>query len=223
VIEEILPEDVRSAEAFDDLGPAPLFAEEEVLLERAVGKRRAEFATVRACARRALGELGVPPVAVLPGERGAPRWPDGIVGSMTHCDGYRAGAVAWADKVATIGIDAEPARPLPGRVLGMVSLPQERALLTRLAATAPAVSWDRLLFCAKEAVYKAWFPLANRWLGFQDAVVDLDPDGTFRARLLVPGPRLGTGEVNGFAGRWLARDGLLLAAVAPPAGSWPGR
>jgi 4'-phosphopantetheinyl transferase EntD len=214
MIEEILPGDVRSAEAFDDLGRAPLFAEEAALLERAVDKRRAEFATVRGCARRALGELGLPPVAVLPGERGAPRWPDGVVGSMTHCDGYRAAAVAWSEKVTTIGIDAEPALPLPGNVLGMVSLPQERALLTRLADAAPTVCWDRLLFCAKEAVYKAWFPLAKRWLGFEDAVIEIDPDGTFSARLLVTGPRVGDGEVDGFTGRWLARDGLLLAAVA---------
>nr|WP_277349809.1 4'-phosphopantetheinyl transferase superfamily protein [Planosporangium thailandense] len=183
-------------------------------MERAVDKRRAEFATVRACARRALGELGLPPVALPRGERGAPRWPDGIVGSMTHCTGYRASAVAWAAKVPTIGIDAEPALPLPGRVLGMVSLPQERVMLTALAAAAPAVCWDRLLFCAKEAVYKAWFPLARRWLGFEDALIEIDPGGVFSVRLLVPGPRLADGEVTGFAGRWLTRDGLLLAAVA---------
>jgi 4'-phosphopantetheinyl transferase EntD len=214
VIEEILPEDVRWAEAFDDLAPAPLFAEEAALLERAVDKRRAEFATVRACARRALGELGLPPVAVLPGDRGAPRWPDGVVGSMTHCAGYRASAVAWAEKVTTIGIDAEPALPLPGQVLGVVSLPQERALLRRLADAAPTMCWDRLLFCAKEAVYKAWFPLAKRWLGFEDALIEINPDGTFSARLLVPGPHLAGGEVDGFSGRWLARDGLLLAVVS---------
>jgi 4'-phosphopantetheinyl transferase EntD len=223
VIEEILPADVRVAEAFDDLGPAPLFAEEQAQLGGAVDKRRAEFATVRACARRALGELGLPPVALPRGERGEPRWPDGIVGSMTHCRGYRAAAVAWAAKVATIGIDAEPALPLPGRVLGMVTLPPEREMLARLADAAPAVCWDRLLFCAKEAVYKAWFPLAKRWLGFEDAVIDLDVDGTFGARLLVPGPRVGAGEVGGFAGRWLARDGLLITAIAPGSGGWPAR
>ncbi|GAA1822979.1 4'-phosphopantetheinyl transferase superfamily protein [Planosporangium flavigriseum] len=215
MIEEILPADVRSAEAFDDLASAPLFAEEEALVERAVGKRRAEFATVRACARRALGELGLPPVAVLRGDRGEPRWPDGIVGSMTHCTGYRASAVARGEKVATIGIDAEPALPLPGGVLDMVSLPQERAHLARLADDRPAVCWDRLLFCVKEAVYKAWFPLATRWLGFEDAAIEIDPDGTFNARLHVPGP------VSGFTGRWLARDGLVLAAIAPHADGWP--
>jgi enterobactin synthetase component D / holo-[acyl-carrier protein] synthase len=210
VIEEILPPGVKSAEAFDDLLPSPLFAEEEALLARSVDKRRKEFATARACARRALGELGLPPVAVLPGERGAPQWPAGVVGSMTHCGGYRAAAVAWADDLTTIGIDAEPALPLPDGVLGIITSAEERDQLSGLADTAPGMCWDRLTFCAKEAVYKAWFPLTKQWLGFKDAVVEISRDGTFTARLMVTGPR----TVEGFTGRWLVRDGLLLTTVA---------
>ncbi|MGH3683760.1 MAG: 4'-phosphopantetheinyl transferase family protein [Pseudonocardiaceae bacterium] len=210
MIEEILPLGVKSAEAFDDLLPAPLFAEEEALLTRSVDKRRREFATARACARRALSELGLPPVAVLPGERGAPQWPVGVVGSMTHCGGYRAAAVAWAEDLTTIGIDAEPALPLPDGVLGLITSAEERALLSGLTDTAPEVCWDRLTFCAKEAVYKAWFPVTKQWLGFTDAVVEINRDGTFIAQLLVTGPR----GVEGFTGRWLVRDGLLLAAIA---------
>src|SRR5262249_33599292 len=61
--------------------------------------------------------------------------------------------------------------------------------------------WDRLLFSAKESVYKAWFPLARRWLGFEEADVTLDPAGRFTARLLVPGP------VSGFTGRWTVHNG----------------
>lgn len=214
MIEKILPREVRSAEAFNDLLPAPLFAEEQALLARATAKRRGEFATARACARRALGELGLPPSAVLPGERGAPRWPAGVVGSMTHCAGYRAAAVARARDLATIGIDAEPARPLPHGVLDMITSPEERARLPALADGPFPVWWDRLMFCAKEAVYKAWFPLARQWLGFRDAHVEIDRDGTFTARLLVAGPPLPAPVAGGFTGRWLARDGLLLAAIA---------
>jgi 4'-phosphopantetheinyl transferase EntD len=78
----------------------------------------------------------------------------------------------------------------------------------------PGTCWDRLLFCAKEATYKAWFPLARRWLGFEDADVIISAtDGTFEVRLLVPAPVGGGSLLAGFAGRWLARDGLLLTAV----------
>jgi 4'-phosphopantetheinyl transferase EntD len=92
-------------------------------------------------------------------------------------------------------------------VLDLVALPGERAMMS----TWSGHSFDRLLFCAKEAVYKAWYPLAARWLGFEEAEVTVDPGaGTFAARLLVPGP------VTGFAGRWLARDGLMLTTIAVP-------
>jgi 4'-phosphopantetheinyl transferase EntD len=76
------------------------------------------------------------------------------------------------------------------------------------------VHWDRLLFSAKESVYKAWFPLANRWLGFEDAVLAIDPcRRSFEARLLVPGPALAGGRLTMFSGRWLVRDGLVLTAI----------
>jgi 4'-phosphopantetheinyl transferase EntD len=191
---------------------AVLFPEEEALLAKAVDKRRREFSTGRACARGALAALGVPRAPILRGERGAPQWPPGIVGSITHCAGYRAAAVAWERDVATIGLDAEPDEALPAGVLDRVSLPDERTRLRGLAAAAPGTCWDRLLFSAKESVYKAWFPLARRWLGFEDADITINAeDGTFGARLLVPASAVGA--LDGFTGQWLACDGLILTAV----------
>ena len=160
---------VECAEEFGDPPEAALFPAEEALLARAVEKRRREFATGRQCARSALGALGIGPAPILPGQGGAPQWPSGIVGSITHCAGYRAAAVARASEVVTIGLDAEPAGSLPGEVLGLVTLPDERDRLRDLARDVPGVCWDTLLFSAKESVYKAWFPLARRWLGFNDA------------------------------------------------------
>jgi 4'-phosphopantetheinyl transferase EntD len=218
VIAEILPPPVATVEAFEDPPGATLFPEEEAAMARAVPRRRGEFAAGRACARAALAQLGLPAAPILPGPRGAPQWPPGVVGTITHCDGYRASAVAHARDVLTLGLDAEPDGPLPGGVLDAVSLAEERDRLPGLAAAAPHVPWDRLLFCAKEAVYKAWFPLAGRWLGFEEAAITFVPDeGTFTARLLVPGPAVGGRPLDGFSGRWLARGGLLLAAIAVPA------
>jgi 4'-phosphopantetheinyl transferase EntD len=207
VIEEIVPSGVRCAEAFDDTAPAPLFEAEEAFLTRARDKRRREFATTRACARRALAALGFAPGPLVPGAGGAPDWPAGVVGSLTHCDGYRCAAVAPAGRFAAIGIDAEPALPLPEGVLGLVSSPAERDLI---AALDPAMCWDRLLFCVKEAVYKAWFPGRGTWLGFTDAEVRPDPGGTFTAVIRPPGDD----AVHRMSGRWLRRDGLLVTAIA---------
>ena len=178
----------RAAESFVDPPEAVLFPEEEAVIARAVPKRRQEFTTARHCARTALATLGAPPAPILPGEMGAPTWPAGYVGTMTHCAGYRAAAIARSDRVASLGLDAEPHQPLPSGVLPLVTLPEERDWLTGYGQRWPDIHWDRLLFCTKEAVYKGWFPLANRWLGFQDALVTIDPDGTFEARLLVDDP-----------------------------------
>ncbi len=218
MIERILPPEVASAEAFDDAAEAVLFPEEREVISRAVAKRRGEFATGRACARAALAKLGLPPAAILPGERGAPRWPAGVAGSITHCAGYRAAAVARVGDVVSLGVDAEPNDELPAGVLDFISLEQERAWLPGLIAARPGVSWDRLLFCAKESVYKAWFPLTGRWLGFEQAEITVDPEaGTFAAGLLEPGPVLDGRRLTSFTGRWLAAGGLLLTAIAVPA------
>jgi 4'-phosphopantetheinyl transferase EntD len=214
VIEEILPPEVASAEAFDDRAVVTLFPEEETVLARAVDKRRREFTTARGCARRALATLGLPPVPIVPGERGAPAWPCGVVGSITHCDGYRASAVALEDQVRTVGLDAEPNGPLPDGVLETVTTPAERAWLDAMTGDGSGVCWDRLLFSAKESIYKAWFPLTRRWLDFTEAVVTPDPHaGTFTARLGVPGPVVDGRALAGFTGRWIVRGGIVATAI----------
>lgn len=218
VIEEVVPKSATCAESFDGPPGTGLFPEEEALVARATAKRRGEFATGRVCARSALAALGVAAVPILRGYRGAPQWPDGIVGSITHCAGYCAAAVARAEDLVTIGLDAEPNAPLPGGVLELVSLPAERARLRDLAAASPAIGWDRLLFCAKEAVYKAWFPLTGQWLGFADADITISAaDGTFSAHLQVPAPLVNGSPLTGFTGSWRANDDLIVAAIALPA------
>jgi 4'-phosphopantetheinyl transferase EntD len=222
VIEAILPAEAAAVESFCDPPGAVLFPEEEAVIAKAVDKRRREFTTVRACARAALARLGLPPVPIVPGLRGAPQWPDAVVGSMTHCAGYRACAVARDRDLLAIGLDAEPHEKLPDGVLGSVSSQQEREQLADLAAAVPGTHWDRMLFSAKESVYKAWFPLTQRWLGFEDASVTIDPDRcTFTARLLVDGPRLNGLPLTGFTGRWLVDRGLIITAIAVPAGVEP--
>jgi len=220
VIEEILPAGVQVVEAFTDAPGLTLFPEEEAVIARAVEKRRREFTTTRCCARSALAGLGLPAVPILPGLRGAPIWPPGVVGSMTHCLGYRAAAVARATQVTAIGLDAEPNEPLPEGVLPVIADEGEQAWVARLTAQRPQFSWDRILFSAKESVYKAWFPLTSRWLDFTEARLTLDPDqGTFAADLLVPGPTTAEGrELTGFEGRWLVGRDLVMTAITVPRG-----
>lgn len=215
LLRAVVPEVVVSAEIYDDPpGLAPL-PEEEPLVARSVAKRRNEFVTVRHCARQALGELGLAPVPILKGDKGEPCWPDGVVGSLTHCDGFRGAVVGRSAEVRALGIDAEPHDTLPKGVLDAISLPAERLELGGLPG---GLHWDRILFCAKEATYKAWFPLTHRWLGFEDAHIRFTTDssgsaGTFESRILIDPAAESGPPLKVLAGRWTVQDGLALTAI----------
>jgi enterobactin synthetase component D / holo-[acyl-carrier protein] synthase len=133
---------------------------------------------------------------------------------MTHCTGYAAAAVGPHPRISTIGIDAEPDAPLPDGVVDLVATPAERA---RLAETQPdpgSPNWDRLLFSAKEAVYKAWFPLVWEWLDHQQAEILINPqDRTFEAQLFRDGLIVHGRQVRRLHGRWIRKQGILATAV----------
>lgn len=209
MLEAVLPRTAATAEAFGDPPDAILLDAEEAAVRHAVARRRNEFTTGRHCARQALEALGRTRSAILRGPRGEPQWPAGVVGAITHCVGYRACALGETRDFVALGIDAEPCEALPSRVRGAIAYGEELEMLGALDLRHPGLPWDRLLFSAKESVYKAWSPLAHRWLGFEDACLTVEPDdGSFTARLLVPGP------FSRLSGRWLCRDGLIVTAVA---------
>jgi 4'-phosphopantetheinyl transferase EntD len=209
MIERLLPPEIGVVAARSDDPDAVALPEELALLDGAVAPRLAEFATARHCARLALRRIGAADGPILRGPKREPIWPAGVVGSITHCTGYRAAAVAYARDMLTIGIDAEPHEAIGNRVAKRILRDEERWWI----ATAPAgIHWDRLIFSAKESVYKAWFPLARTWLGFEDASVVIDTAAReFRARLLIDPP---AGVPTDFDGRYLIEDGLVLTAIA---------
>jgi 4'-phosphopantetheinyl transferase EntD len=213
----VLPDsaDLVYAEMYDDPSHLAALPAEEPLIARSVAKRRNEFITVRHCARVAMAQLGVPPSPILKGEKGEPHWPDGVVGSLTHCEGYRGAVVGRRIAVRSVGIDAEPHGVLPKGVLDAISLPVER---TEISALPGELHWDRILFCAKEATYKAWFPLTQRWLGFEDAHITftVGSDGTtgdFVSRILIDPAALSGPPLIELAGRWSVAGGLALTAI----------
>jgi 4'-phosphopantetheinyl transferase EntD len=210
MIETLVPTSA-SAEMFSDVPESTMFPAEAAAVADARAERRREFGTVRHCARKALRQLGVPAVPILPDADRAPRWPVGVAGSMTHCEGYRAAVVARSGELCGIGIDAEPHDALPPAVLDLVLRVEERARLPELAGAYPGLHWDRIVFSAKEAVYKAWFPLTGRWLDFADVSIAVRIDGTFRARLQVPRPDVAQSDLSG---KWLVGHGLVVAATS---------
>jgi 4'-phosphopantetheinyl transferase EntD len=211
MIEALLPKRVMSAVARQDDRLTYLFPEELADLGGAVESRLLEFRTARVCAREAMRRLGLLPVPILRGPNREPIWPSGVVGSITHCDGFRAAAVARTSDVAAIGIDAEPHDLLPAEVHRLVVLREEEAQFDGAQA---GFHWDRVLFSAKESVFKAWYPLKRKWLDFNDVIVTLSPsEGEFHAvfRRGISDPRC-----KPICGRFLVSDGLVLTAVILP-------
>jgi 4'-phosphopantetheinyl transferase EntD len=193
-----------------------LHAAEEVAVSRAVPQRRVEFAATRACARAALTTLGVGPAALPKDEWGSVRWPEGVIGTLTHCSGLRAAAVARAGRsgLIAIGLDAEVHTPLPNGVLPLVARPEEMAHLSELSRRRPEICWDTLLFSAKEAAYKAWHPLTRRWLDFDEASVTFTDDGDFTVEILVADVHpLPAGLIRG---RWAQDTDHVATATTVP-------
>lgn len=207
MIGQLMPASVATAYTRDYSLTGELFAEESASIAHAVESRRQEFVTGRLCARRALRELGIQEAAIPSGSDGEPLWPSGIVGSITHCTSYCASAVARADAVLALGIDAEPNAPLPDGVLDAITSPRERAGLTQLRD----VCVDRLLFSAKEAVYKACFPWLRCRLSFEDAEISIS-ETHFSARLCV-WDRDRKETARRLPGRWSVVDGVICTAV----------
>jgi 4'-phosphopantetheinyl transferase EntD len=132
----------------------------------AIDRCRASGA-VRRVARELMVTIGHAGLPILKGTSGAPIWPAGIVGSMAHDDRVAVAAVGLRRDLEAIGIDIEPAVPLPPDVLEVVAMPQE------LCAIADDPLQGILLFAAKEAIYKATYPLDHEFLDFHDIEVDL--------------------------------------------------
>jgi 4'-phosphopantetheinyl transferase EntD len=137
----------------------PAFAASVVKVQRASG-------AARLVARDLLARLGHPGVVLPKSPSGAPRWPDGIVGSLAHDDRVAIAAIAKRQDMAALGIDIEPAEPLPADLLDLVTTPRERAALQH----DPFLG--RLHFVVKEAVYKAVHPLDGAILEHHDVELD---------------------------------------------------
>jgi len=213
----LFPDDVITAAAApcaDHEGA--LFDEERSAIARAVERRRHEFATGRACARRAMAALGVAPAPLLNDGERAPIWPDGVMGSISHTRGLCAVALARPRPgLVSLGLDVEPDAEVRPALWDRICRPEERRFVEALP-TADHGRVVRVLFSAKEAFYKCQHRVSRRFLGFQAARVDLrKEEGRFTVELLQEAAPFPPGTC--FEGRLEIGDGFVRTAV-----TWPG-
>ena len=214
----VLPSEVVwRAVAIGD-GAAPLFPEEAAVVARAVARRQAEFAAGRQAAREALSSLCGYGGPVPSGSDRAPVWPPGVVGSISHDDGLAVAAVARSSELLSLGIDIDTIARFKPDLERLVCTPGEISLWLHGRSASERQRQLALVFCIKEAVYKAQYPLTKGWLDFVDLALQLPDElaGAFTATL----QRAVGGFVAGhcFEGRCAVEAGRCVAALVlrPP-------
>jgi 4'-phosphopantetheinyl transferase EntD len=142
-----------------------LLPEEAPAFAASVTKVRRASGAARIAVRELLARLGYPECPVPRAASGAPVWPGGVVGSLAHDARVAVAAVGRTRDIGALGIDVEPAQCLPAELMDMVVTPRERQEIGNDPFQA------RLLFAAKEAVYKAVYPLDQTFLEHHDVQV----------------------------------------------------
>lgn len=213
-IAALFAEPVAAFETRGPVDPGALAPEEAAHVARAAPKRVAEFAAGRACAHRALAELGAPGFVLRVGPDREPLWPAGVVGSITHSDGFCGVVAARIGTLRSLGLDAERRDAVHERLWSQIATAEERAGLASLKPD-NAIECATLIFSAKEAFYKCQFPLTREWLSFSDVSVsterdtfDIRPRRTLGLEAIAPPP---------WRGRFALVGSLVLTGLALPA------
>jgi 4'-phosphopantetheinyl transferase EntD len=161
-LSKLFPDAAVLAVADESMWQTPLRDEEEALISGTIEKRQREFRAGRHAAHAALARLDAPELPLLRGERREPLWPSGHLGSIAHCRDLCVAVCARETELAGLGIDVEPLEPLPQGVGGYIHTAAEAAFI----ADNPQSHPQRLIFSAKESLYKCYYPLVQRYFGF---------------------------------------------------------
>jgi 4'-phosphopantetheinyl transferase EntD len=165
---------VVTVSATESMWNASLHPEEQCFVRYAVPKRRRDFTAGRACAREALQRFGIEDFPVRVGRAHEPLWPSGIVGSVSHCSGYCGVAVSRLEATLALGLDVDLAEPLTPRLRRIVCSKTELEWIDRHPRPSNS-DWAKIIFSAKESVYKCYFSLTGRRLNFQQVEIRLVP------------------------------------------------
>lgn len=207
-LSELLPLNVSAFETRAFTWNEDLFPDEVRSIANSIRARQIEFRTGRYCARNALRQLGVPSLPIPVGPNREPIWPSGYIGSITHCSGYCAAAVAREDCLYSLGIDAEPCERLPHDIADRVITANEYRAFQAFAFNKDVLG--KLVFSAKESIFKAWFPVTGLWLDFLDVEVQINQSLSAFSAHLIQAPEQGLSITGRFR---ITQDVILTAAT----------
>jgi 4'-phosphopantetheinyl transferase EntD len=192
----------------------PLYPEEQVAISYAVPKRRREFTAGRIAARTALCTLGMPACPIPVGPHRAPQWPVGVVGSISHCDGFCLAVVGRKNIISGIGVDVEENTPLPKDTLHIICDQTERYNIARSLQHSVADP-GKIYYCAKEAFYKSVYPLTGIFFDFLDVQISLSPPNSYGIGSFTPAVKASPDFLVGYiiTGRWTCCEGFIFAGA----------
>ena len=153
-----------------------LLPEEQAIAESfGSQKRRAEFTMGRIYAHGALSRFGLESKPILRNpETREPCWPDSVWGSITHSTGFAAVAVGLKKEIKGVGIDLESfSRSVDFKIRRHVCVDSELEWLESLP-TKQANRALRIIFSAKESIFKCIYPGTKTYLSFKDAAVSVN-------------------------------------------------
>jgi 4'-phosphopantetheinyl transferase EntD len=176
VLSKLFPAYVRLACMCLQDAPPDVLEAEQPLIKKAVEKRRREFSAGRCCARQALRALGCENTPIMHDQNGAPLWPQGIVGSITHSTTHAAAAVVQDSRLRGLGIDMETISRVSPAITNKILTGPEKTTLQRHPDPAEQQRLLALLFSAKESIYKCLHPLLQCRIGFEDARIECEPN-----------------------------------------------
>lgn len=208
ILKTLFPAGVSIAWTAADVPANSLHPAERPATRGMAPPRLQTFAKGRACARRALTQLGLTESPVPVGEQRAPLWPAGICGSIAHDAGQAVAVVARRELCQSLGIDMATPGDLAPEVLALVCTAPERDALARPAGAGLGTA----LFAVKESVYKCIWPLCRRYIDFQEISCELDlSTGRYLAR--AESPTLDAEIVHAVRGGWCETGGLIYASA----------
>jgi 4'-phosphopantetheinyl transferase EntD len=187
ILQRLFPEEVLTEELpwpFPDLA---LHDAELRSISGAFEKRRREFAAGRVCARRALERLGIREYPLLADAEGIPLWPSGVTGSISHAPDFCGTVVARKNAWRSVGFDVEQIARVHPSLWPRLFTPGERSWLEQRERDRNEMA--AVLFSAKEAFFKCWYPVTRLRVDFHDVEVRLDKEtATFDLHLLSSRP-----------------------------------
>jgi len=213
VLSELFPKYVHLACMHVQDAPLDVLDAERPLIKKAVEKRCREFSAGRCCARQALRKLGCADAPIIHDQNGAPLWPTGIVGSITHSTTHAAAAVARDSSLRGLGIDMETISRVSPAIADKILTAQEKTALQCQPDPAGQQRLLALFFSAKEAIYKCLHPLLQCRIGFQDARIACAPDQRSISIVMCTRIQSALPGVKHLRGRYCYLDNTVCTAV----------